>query len=565
MSHADRVSPDTPGQNGCSSAPEATDVDRLRRVYLSTQRDALRAPIHAIIDVSRRLLSDAADPDQEELYSDMQRIHDSGTQLLALIDEVLAPDYLERATAETGFEAAQSMIRHDFLNKLNPILNYTDMWIEDSEHFVEGLRADLVLIRTAAQRCHALVDAVLRFSESAEVGELEAPGAFREMESVVSRLFRANAGPARERLRGRLLVADDNDINRDILTRRLQAAGHEVVGADNGRQVLQLIETEPFDAILLDIVMPGVSGFEVLCELKQDSRYRDVPIIMISALEEIDLVAKCIEMGADDYLSKPFNPVVLHARIEACLEKTFLRRREQENLAQIEAERKRADDLLHVILPSQIVAELKRTSGVAPRRYERVAIMFADIVGFTRYCEHHSPDHVVEVLQRLVSQWEEIALRYQVQKIKTIGDAFMAACGLFAHVDNPVLNCVRCGQEMIEATQALGIGWDLRVGVNYGSAVGGILGRRQYLFDLWGDAVNIAARMESHGLKGSVVLSADACEAVRTDCQAESLGEVPIKGKGRMEVFRVDAPHAALAPSDVFRQIVASSAGKEDS
>lgn len=533
---APAVVPETP------VPPPDADTNRARRVFLSTQRDDLRAPLHAIIDVTARLLHDAADPDQAALYSDMQRVHDAGTQLLAMIDEVLAPDYLEQAVATTGFDTTRSRIRHDILNKLNPILNYTELWLEDGDHFVEGLHADLLLIRTAGQRCLSLVDVVLQFSEAGREPGVESSQAFQQIEGVVARLFRPNAGPARERLRGRLLVADDNDINRDILMRRLEAEGHEVVGAANGRQVLQIVQVEPFDALLLDIVMPDVSGFEVLCELKGDVRRRDMPIIMISALEEIDLVAKCIEMGADDYLSKPFNPTVLHARIEACLEKSLLRRREQENLAQIQAERQRADDLLHVILPSQIVAELKRSRNVAPRRYEQVAIMFADVVGFTRYCERQSPDRVVEILQQLVGQWEEIALRYHVQKIKTIGDAFMAACGLFVPVESPVLNCVQCGQEMIAATHALGIGWDLRVGVHYGSAVGGILGRRQYLFDLWGDAVNTAARMESHGVGGAVVVSGDACRSLSAACPAVSLGQVEIKGKGPMEMFRIDAP-----------------------
>src|SRR5690606_21682540 len=150
------------------------------------------------------------------LHTDIQRIHTAGSQLLALIDEMLAPDYLERAAAKAGFEAARKRIRHDILNLLNPILNYSEMWLEDADHFVEGLHADLELIHTAGQRCLALVDNVLQFSESGGDVDLDSSGTFQEMESVVARLFNP-APPQRERLCGRLLVADDNDINRDIL------------------------------------------------------------------------------------------------------------------------------------------------------------------------------------------------------------------------------------------------------------------------------------------------------------------------------------------------------------
>src|SRR5262249_40786346 len=157
---------------------------------------------------------------------------------------------------------------------------------------------------------------------------------------------------------------------------------------------------------------------------------RDLPVIMISALDEVDSVVRCIQMGAEDYLPRPFNPVLLRARIGACLEKKRLRDREALHLALIEREQHRCDELLHVILPGEIVKELKSTNVVRPRRYENVAVLFADIVGFTPYCDCHGPEEVVPHLQRLVECCEDSALRHGVQKIKTIGDAFMAASGL---------------------------------------------------------------------------------------------------------------------------------------
>src|SRR5262249_5605340 len=152
-------------------------------------------------------------------------------------------------------------------------------------------------------------------------------------------------------------------------------------------------------------------------------------------------------------------------------------------------------ELLHVILPDQVVKELKATNGVRPRRYDEVAVLFADIFGFTPYCERHCPEEGVSPLQRLVEAREDSGLRHQVQKIKTSGDAFMAASGLLHRVENPVLNCVRCGLEMIAAAQALPTDWNLRVGVHVGQVVAGVIGHRQYLFDLWGDTVNTAARL----------------------------------------------------------------------
>jgi class 3 adenylate cyclase len=132
-----------------------------------------------------------------------------------------------------------------------------------------------------------------------------------------------------------------------------------------------------------------------------------------------------------------------------------------------------------------------------------------------------------------------------VEKIKTVGDAFLAAAGLLRRpADHPVLHCVRCGLEMIAAARALPVGWDARVGVHVGPVVAGVIGRRQFGFDLWGDTVNTAARMESHGVPGAVVLSGAAWAAVAGRCRGEALGAVAVKGKGPMERF-------------VFREFVA--------
>jgi class 3 adenylate cyclase len=249
---------------------------------------------------------------------------------------------------------------------------------------------------------------------------------------------------------------------------------------------------------------------------------------------------RCIEVGAEDYLCKPFDPVLLRARINACLEKKRLRDREVHYLEQIDQERRRSEELLHVILPAAIVAELKANDAVRPRRYEDVAVLFCDIVGFTPYCDRNRPEKVVPHLQRLIEAWEEIALRHQVEKIKTIGDAFMAAAGLLQPAENPVLNCVRCGLDMIAACRRLRVRWDVRVGVHVGPVVAGVIGRRQYLFDLWGDTVNTASRMESHGTPGAVTLSGAAWQRIAPFAEGEALGLFPVKGKGSVPIVRFE-------------------------
>src|SRR5207248_8761854 len=333
-------------------------------------------------------------------------------------------------------------------------------------------------------------------------------------------------------------------VNRDVLTRRLEREGYAVAAAENGRQALEMARAQHFDLLLLDMMMPEMSGLDVLQRLKADSQLRDTPVVVISASDEIDSIARCIEAGAEDYLPKPFNPVLLRARVGACLEKKRLRDREVHYLREIEEQRRRSDELLHVILPHQVVEELKRTDRVLPRRFENVAVLFCDIVGFTRYCEAHPPEEVVAYLQELVHSFESLAVKHDLQKIKTIGDAFMATAGLLTPVENPVLNSVRCGLEMIEAVQQLPVGWNVRIGIHAGPVIAGVVGHRQYLYDIWGDTVNTASRVERFGASGAVNVSGDAWQQVAHAYRSESLGLFDVKGIAPVEIRQIisDAP-----------------------
>ncbi|HOT93061.1 MAG TPA: adenylate/guanylate cyclase domain-containing protein [Anaerolineae bacterium] len=338
-----------------------------------------------------------------------------------------------------------------------------------------------------------------------------------------------------------ILVVEDSPTQALLLEALLDQNGHNVIWALDGRQGLAMARHFRPDLIILDMEMPELNGDEVLRMLKAEPALQHIPVVMVSAFDDIERIARCIELGAEDYLPKPVNAVLLNARVGACLEKKRLRDQEIEYLRRIEAERRRFDELLHVILPPEIVTELKNTGTVKPRQFPNVAVLFADIVNFTPYCETHTPEDILTNLQALVETYENLALRYGLQKIKTLGDAFMATAGLLRSLNNPVLNCVRCGLEMIPAARRLPAGWQVRVGIHIGPVMAGVVGHRQYLFDIWGNTVNTAERVQSHGAVEAVNLSEDAWSWVKDQCIAESLGLVPVKGKGEMPIYRVQA------------------------
>lgn len=336
----------------------------------------------------------------------------------------------------------------------------------------------------------------------------------------------------------RILVVDDNEDNIFTLVRRLRRLGFtDIATAENGLEAMALVRRGAFDLILLDIMMPELDGYEVLAQIKGDDRLRHIPVIMISAVDEFDSVVRCIELGAEDYLPKPFNPTLLRARIGASLEKKRLRDREARYIEEIEAERRRSDELLNIILPDAAVRELKETGIVQPRRHDRVAILFCDIVGFTAFCDRHRPEEVVAHLQKLVELFEEIVRDHRMEKIKTIGDAFMASAGLLLPNEAPLLSVVRCGLDLVAAAARIEPGWDVRLGVHCGPVVAGIVGHQQFLFDVWGDTVNVAARLVEYGRPGSVSMTATAWQEIQHLCDARSLGWVEVKGKGLLEIY----------------------------
>jgi CheY-like chemotaxis protein len=183
--------------------------------------------------------------------------------------------------------------------------------------------------------------------------------------------------------KGLVLVVDDNQLNRTLLATGLEEEGYSVQTATNGRQALAMLHNEPFDAMLLDLLMPEMDGYEVLEITRADEHLRHIPVIVISALDDMESVIRCIEMGATDYLTKPFDPVLLRARLNACLANKRIHDLEQEHLRAIQIERERVDRLLLNILPESIAAKLKLGERKIVERFNDVSVMFADVVNFT--------------------------------------------------------------------------------------------------------------------------------------------------------------------------------------
>lgn len=354
-------------------SPEPSDNSRAARAFLAHLRHELRTPVNAILGYGEMLLEDAEGRRQEDWVSDLQKIRVAGDQLLNLVNDILAPDKIAAGKLDDDLETIGVNLRHALLTPINTIIGYSEMLLEDAEERgQQEVVADLQKIHAAAQRFLALIHNVVQYAQGQEGALVQDAVTTAMIQNAVSSLrpLAAEAAAPPAALPATLLIVDDNEINRDVLSRRLERQGYTVAVATNGPQALATVKTQPFDLILLDVIMPGMSGYQVLEQLKSDATLRDVPVIMISALDELDSVVRCIEAGAEDYLPKPFNPVLLRARISACLEKKRLRDQEVEYLrnvalvtaaaAAVEAESFRAEDLDEVAARPDALGQLAR-------------------------------------------------------------------------------------------------------------------------------------------------------------------------------------------------------------
>ncbi|MBI4783897.1 MAG: response regulator [Oscillatoriophycideae cyanobacterium NC_groundwater_1537_Pr4_S-0.65um_50_18] len=345
---------------------------------------------------------------------------------------------------------------------------------------------------------------------------------------------------------GLVLIVDDNEMNRDLLSRRLTKQGHSIVLAEDGLQALATLRQQPFDLVLLDVMMPGMNGYQVLEHVKSDATLRHIPVIMISALDDIDSVVRCIELGAEDYLFKPFNPTLLKARIGASLEKKRLRDQEQAFLKQIQTEQEKSERLLLNILPKLIADRLKKGEKTIADSFAEVTVLFADIVSFTELSAALSSTELVELLNQIFSTFDRLVDQYGLEKIKTIGDAYLVVGGLPTarsdHAEAVAELALDMQKEIARFTvpplprqpeQPL----MMRMGINTGSVRAGVIGTTKFTYDLWGDTVNTASRMESHGLPGRIQVTAQTYELLKHKYAFEQRGAIEVKGKGEMVTY----------------------------
>ena len=495
-------------------------------------RHELRTPLNHIIGYAELLLEELEGGQQPELAAGLGALRSDARQLLGLLNEVLAkghsgPPDLAAARGTLGPSLERVRSAGEALHR------------QAAEAGASALLVDLDRIRTGAARLGELLRHGGVPPAAAEPAAEPAPG---------------DGQPGQPR--AVILVVDDNEENRDMLARRLRRQGYEVPTAAGGRAALDALAQTPVDLVLLDVMMPDLDGYAVLQQLKADPKLRDIPVLMISALDEMDSVVRCIQLGAEDYLGKPFDPVLLQARIGACLEKKRLHDQEVLHLRELAEwnqtlERRVAEQVsqleqlgrLKRFFSPQLAERIVAGGADDPLKTHRreVTVVFVDLRGFTAFAETAEPEEVMGMLREYHAEMGRLIVAHEGTLERFTGDGMMIFFNDPVEVPNPAERAIRMAVAMRDRVGELAAGWRkqgwdtaLKVGIAKGYATIGAIGFEGRMdYGAIGNVTNLAARLCGEAEGGQILISARVASAVETIIDAEHLGPLTLKGLAR--------------------------------
>jgi class 3 adenylate cyclase len=480
-------------------------------------------------------LADGAGPADPALSSGLGDVCTAGKEVLAAVTDILDP-------AEEDFDAPALRAALD-----EPLARVLRLTGELAGRAPAEAAETLARIATAAERAGSLAGGHGVASAGRDNAEM-------------TRRPSAAAVATRPGGRGLVLVVDDDAANRDVLARRLARLGYAVCEAENGRRALEMMDSEPVDLVLLDLNMPDLDGYAVLEARQADVGLREIPTIMISASADMPSVVRCIEMGAEDHLGKPFDPVLLEARIGACLEKKRLRDQERQLLATVSRQAEALAEwntTLEARVTEQIeelerMARLRRflspqladlvvskgDEGVLATHRRDIAVLFVDLSGFTPFSETSEPEDVMAVLREFHEELGRLVADFEATVGFFAGDGMMVFFNDPLPCDVPADRAVRMAVALRERLGGLAAQWRKRghdlgfaIGVAYGYATLGEIGfEGRYDYGVIGSVVNLAARLCDRAEPGQILISARAKAAVEDTTALEEVGVVALKG-----------------------------------
>ena len=518
---------------------------QYHQVILRNIKHDLINPINAMIGYSELILDTLDEAGDRALERDIQSIYRSSTAILTTIQELFSDK------TKTGDNIDSVILNEDLhysiRTPLSSIIGMSELILEDTATVADldsqDIQDSVSKINQAGKRLLRLINDLSKYSDLSNGDLMESYYTDLYLKESSIRNFQFNTEVKMPAKIGTILIVDDESANLDIIDKILQQSNHKTFTAKSGVEALKVLEKElaKIDLILLDLIMPEVNGMDLLKKLKDNNNTYHIPVIMLSALDEIDTIVECISMGADDFLIKPVNRILLHARLNNALEKKYFHDKEIKYQKQIKIEQEKSDKLLLNILPESIAKRLKNGESLIADDFEDSTVLFADLAGFTKLSSTISATDVVMQLNSIFSLFDGLLIKYSLEKIKTIGDCYMLVGGLPKPDKNHADSVARMALEMLDTMEQINTKTDqslkVRIGINSGPVAAGVIGREKFIYDLWGDTVNVASRMETFGSNSKIHVSSNTYLQLKDYYNFTKRDKINIPGKGTMQSY----------------------------
>lgn len=517
---------------------EAPAPERVRNASLAFVRHELRTPINAIIGYSEMLLDDATEERDTQAAGDLGRVVRCGREILGQVERILDP---ERISADTHRDVVSygEQIRANLRDPLSAVMGYTEMLIEDSHASGRTARvADLDRVLAASRRLLELSnDIVAVATNAADAAPADMARGASLAEDVLSKVRSVQEHRVEADRRGSLLVVDDSPMNRDLLAKQLARKGYLVTTAESGAAAFELMAERSFDLVLLDVLMPELDGVGVLIRMKTDPALCSIPVIMISALDEVDSVVRCLEIGAADFVSKPFHPTLLDARINSALQARTPGAADQ--TSHTVDDESPVGRMIAGTLPAYVVDRLRAGETRALDAVSDAAVFFVDMdqaVAATDPARRAAlTENLIDAAHRAAAEEGAIVLLH--------GIGLAMAAGFPKPDPEAAHRLARTALRFSREAEQAGI--KLRSGLHTGSVIGAVVGRDVLSFWIWGEGVDIARRLAISAERGRINMSAACSALLKDDFTVTSRGVIELAGHGQMRAYVLESEAVA--------------------
>ena len=520
------------------------------KMLLSNIKHDLTNPINAILGYAELIIDYLKEGTNDQLITDVKNIHESGSLLFENIN-----------TYFTNNEGGDHKYIGDIINiselqfsirtPISTILGMAELLKEDAGNnstiYGKDISESLDKIHMAGKSLLGHINEIKKNSNVTVEEFLKNYKSDLYLNDSSLKLYKKNDGIAAPIETGDILIIDDDKSNLELLDKIISKSMHKTHCAESANDALDILKNPKIniDIILLDLIMPEMNGLELLQIIKADHSLHHIPVIILSGMDELESTAECISSGADDFLFKPISKILLNARIKNALEKKFFHDKEIKYQEQIKIEQEKSDKLLLNILPKSIAERLKNGESLIADDFEDSTVLFADLAGFTELSSTISATDVVMQLNRLFSLFDDLIIKYSLEKIKTIGDCYMLAGGLPMPLSNHADSVAKMALDMLDTIEQINTKTNqslkIRIGINSGPVSAGVIGKEKFIYDLWGDTVNVASRMESFGANDKIHVSSSTYLQLKDQYLFSKRNKIIIPGKGQMQTYFLTA------------------------